>query len=171
MVWPRISYSSGLLTLTICELPPETRRHRYGNSGSSTGLSGCRMKFARIWPCRWFTITIGMSRDRDRALAKDVPTSSEPKRPGPRVKATAVRSSGATPALRSASETTGTMFCSCAREASSGTTPPKSLWTCWEAMTLDSSTPSRRTAAEVSSQEDSMPRIISAIRFGFRLQR
>ena len=74
-----------------------------------------------------------------------------------------LRSAGVTPAFRSASETTGTMFCSWAREASSGTTPPKSLWTCCEAMTFDNRTPSRRTAAEVSSQEDSMPRIMSAI--------
>jgi hypothetical protein len=34
-------------------------------------------------------------------------------------------------------------------------------------MTLESSQPSRMTAAEVSSQEDSMPRMMSAIKYAF----
>ena len=70
---------------------------------------------------------MGMSRERLRALANEVPTRREPRRPGPLVKAIAVRSFADIPALRRASLTTGTMFCSWAREASSGTTPPKSL--------------------------------------------
>ena len=72
-------------------------------------------------------MTIGMSSESDSALAKEVPTRSDPSKPGPLVKAMAVSSSGFTPAFLSASETTGTMFCSWARDASSGTTPPKSL--------------------------------------------
>ena len=44
-------------------------------------------------------------------LANEVPTSSDPIRPGPRVKATAFNSSGLTPARFKASETTGMIFC------------------------------------------------------------
>ena len=44
--------------------------------------------------------------------------------PGPRVKATAESISFVMPALRMAWSTTGTTFCWCARDASSGTTPP-----------------------------------------------
>ena len=46
------------------------------------------------------------------------------------------------PARRSAASTTGTMFCWCARDASSGTTPPYSSCTLCEAMTLLRSMPS-----------------------------
>jgi hypothetical protein len=67
---------------------------------------------------------IGIFRATPSALAKEVPTSSEPRSPGPLVKAIAVRSEGLIPALTRAWLTTGTMFCSWAREASSGTTPP-----------------------------------------------
>ena len=61
----------------------------------------------------------------------------------------------------SASRTTGTMARRCSREASSGTTPPylPCMAIC-EATTLESTaSPLATTAAAVSSQEDSMPRI------------
>ena len=67
---------------------------------------------------------MGMSRATPMAFANEVPTSSEPSRPGPRVNAIAVSSEALTPALESASLTTGTMLSSWARDASSGTTPP-----------------------------------------------
>ena len=57
------------------------------------------------------------------------------------------------------------MFCWCAREASSGITPPYFMCTAWEAITFDSSRLLRITAADVSSHEDSMPRIVISIRF------
>ena len=54
---------------------------------------------------------IGMPSERAKPLAKDTPTSREPMRPGPLVKATALSSSLLTPARFNASWTTGTMFC------------------------------------------------------------
>ncbi len=65
----------------------------------------------------------------------------------------------------SAVSTTGMMFCWCAREASSGITPPYLTCTACEAMTFENSTLPRSTAAEVSSHEDSMPRIVISMRF------
>lgn len=67
-----------------------------------------------------------MPKPKAKPLAKEVPTRRDPKRPGPRVKAMAVRSSLVIPARRMAASTTGRMFCWWAREASSGTTPPYS---------------------------------------------
>jgi hypothetical protein len=48
----------------------------------------------------------------------------------------------------------------CALLASSGTTPPYCSCTDWEAMMFDKILPSRHTAAEVSSQDDSMARTV-----------
>jgi len=106
-----------------------------------------------------------MLRAIDSPLANDTPTSSDPTSPGPRVKAMASSSSAVTPASLSAVSTTGTIFCWWAREASSGITPPYLTCTACEAMTFDSRTLLRNTAAEVSSHEDSMPRIVISIRF------
>src|SRR5437773_2083603 len=79
------------------------------------------------------------------ALAYTTPTSSAPTSPGPWVTATASR---------------------WARLASSGTTPPKILWTSWDRITRLASSGRAglptSTAAEVSSQEVSMPRTTSA---------
>src|SRR5271165_6300312 len=60
-----------------------------------------------------------------------------------------------------ASRTTGTICRRCSREASSGTTPPYFRWTSnCEATTLDRMLwPSTKTAAAVSSQDDSIPRM------------
>src|SRR5690348_12430836 len=70
-------------------------------------------------------------------------------------------SPSAMPACSTASRTTGTICRKCSREASSGTTPPylRCTSTC-DATTLDRiSRPSATTAAAVSSQEDSIPKI------------
>src|SRR5690606_17745855 len=65
-------------------------------------------------------------------------------------------------ACRKASATTGRIFRMWARAANSGTTPPYGAWRAiCEATTLASGRPSRSsTAAEVSSQDDSMPRVM-----------
>jgi hypothetical protein len=51
----------------------------------------------------------------------------------------------------------------CARLASSGTTPPNPSCTRWLETTFERSTPPATTAAAVSSQEDSMPRISARV--------
>src|SRR5262245_28538364 len=57
------------------------------------------------------------------------------------------------------------MACTCARLASSGTTPPNTRWISWERMTIPPSRTSEssvlRRAADVSSHEVSMPRVHS----------
>ena len=163
IVVPMISISSGESTRTICVCPPLTSRQRNGKPGWGSSRSGRSMKCERICPCRWLTSTIGMSCATESPLANDTPTSSEPSSPGPRVKAMASRSEAVRPASRSAVSTTGMMFCWWAREASSGMTPPYFMCTACEAMTFESSTLLRSTAAEVSSHEDSMPSIVMSI--------
>ena len=66
-------------------------------------------------------------------------------------------SSFAIPASFMAVSTTGTIFCWCALEANSGTTPPYCWCTLWFATIFDKIYPSYIIAAEVSSQEDSIP--------------
>src|SRR5580692_273756 len=93
-----------------------------------------------------------------------MPTRSEPTSPGPCVTPMASSSSNRRPASAMASRTTGTICRRCSREASSGTTPPYLRWiSIWEATTLERMVrPFTTTAAAVSSQEDSMPRILMA---------
>ena len=100
-----------------------------------------------------------MSCAKAKPLAKLVPTSRLPNSPGPRVKAMALSWLASTPARFRAASTTGTIFSWCARLASSGTTPPNSSCTPCDAVTLLSRMPSRNTAADVSSQLDSIARI------------
>ena len=92
-------------------------------------------------------------------MAADTPTRSEPTRPGPYVAATASISSSAMPACTMASAITGFSISTWARDAISGTTPPKRAWrSIWLEITDESCVrPSRTTAAAVSSQELSMP--------------
>src|ERR1019366_6741625 len=73
----------------------------------------------------------------------------------------AARSSSLVPERSRASRTTGTMARRCSREASSGTTPPYLPWVIICEATTEESTasPFSTTAAAVSSQEDSMPRM------------
>src|ERR1035437_2801244 len=73
----------------------------------------------------------------------------------------AARSSSLVPERSRASRTTGTMARRCSREANSGTTPPYLPWViiCEATMEERTASPSSTTAAAVSSQEDSMPRM------------
>ena len=57
-------------------------------------------------------------------FAKETPTNKEPKRPGPFVKAIALISVFFILAFLIAASTTGIIFCWCALDANSGTTPP-----------------------------------------------
>src|ERR1700682_2249244 len=104
-----------------------------------------------------------MPREKARALPWLTPTRSAPTRPGALVTATASRSSRLVPASSIARSTTGTMLVRCARDAISGTTPPKTRWISCERITRDfweTSSPSpSRTAADVSSHEVSIPRM------------
>ena len=70
-------------------------------------------------------------------------------------------------ALESAKSTTGIIFFWCALEANSGTTPPYFLWTSWLAIIFDNILLSLIIAAEVSSQDDSIPNIVTGTIFVF----
>src|SRR5919108_4993161 len=111
---------------------------------------------------RWFTPAKGASRTAAMALASATPTSSEPMSPGPSVHATASMSQKVTSARSRASRTTGVRASTWARAAISGTIPPYSPWSSsCEAITLERISRSpRSTAADVSSHEVSMPRMI-----------
>src|SRR5438874_11478322 len=88
-------------------------------------------------------------------------TSSAPASPGPWVTAIASMVWYVRSASSYARRTTGTMPRRCSREASSGTTPPYGWWVAnCENTTFDAvCSPERTTAAAVSSQELSMPRM------------
>src|SRR5207248_1521402 len=96
-----------------------------------------------------------------RALALLSPTSRAPIRPGPAVPATASTSSRRASASLSAASTTGLTSCTCWREATSGTTPPKWAWaSACEEMTLERIRPPSVRAAQVSSQDVSSAKIM-----------
>src|ERR1039457_6406713 len=108
----------------------------------------------------------GMPRAKQIDLAYVMPTSSDPTNPGPCVTAMAERSSQELPDRSIADRTTGTIALKCSREASSGTTPPYLEWvSSWEATTELSIVArfesSWTTAAAVSSQDDSIPSILT----------
>src|SRR5262245_58149932 len=109
----------------------------------------------------WWTARSGRPCTKERAFAAESPTRSEPISPGLVVTAIASTSPDRIPAPRSASSRTGTIASRWERLATSGTTPWKGAWRA----TCDSTTeerirvPSSTTAAAVSSQEDSIPRI------------
>src|SRR3989442_365498 len=104
------------------------------------------------------------------AFAYTTPTSSAPTSPGPCVTATASTALQDTPASASARSTTAGRAARWARLASSGTTPPNTLWMSWDRMIRLASSgwgvalrpPPTRTAADVSSHDVSMPRRTSA---------
>src|SRR5213594_3174914 len=104
------------------------------------------------------------------AFAYTTPTSSAPTSPGPCVTATASTALHETPASASARSTTAGRAARWARLASSGTTPPNTLWMSWDRMIRLASSgggdalraPPTRTAADVSSHDVSMPRRTSA---------
>jgi hypothetical protein len=94
------------------------------------------------------------------AFAVWSPTSNAPTSPGAFVTAIPSMSSSVDAAFASAAWTTGTTFRMCARDASSGTTPPyRSCTSCCDATTSDRTVvPSSTIAAAVSSHELSSPR-------------
>ena len=98
------------------------------------------------------------------ALAVDRPTSSAPSRPGPAVTATPSRSRSSSSRRCSSRSTSGSRFTRCAREASSGTTPPKTpCRSAWDDTRFSTTPPSLSYRATlVSSQLVSMPRIFTA---------
>src|SRR3989442_6782661 len=104
------------------------------------------------------------------AFPYTTPTSSAPTSPGPWVTATASTALHETPASASARSTTAGRAARWARLASSGTTPPNTLWMSWDRMIRLASSgggdalrpPPTRTAADVSSHDVSMPRRTSA---------
>ncbi len=78
--------------------------------------------------------------------------------PGPAVTQIPSTSDASTSAASSARRSVGTMACRWAREATSGTTPPKRTCCSTElATSFDSSSCPRTTATPVSSQLDSLP--------------
>src|SRR5262245_26024900 len=103
-------------------------------------------------------------------LATETPTSSEPISPGPCVTATPSTCSRRTSARPSAASITGSMLRTWWRDASSGTTPPYGPCTAsWDETMEERTSPSRSTAAAVSSHELSIPRTITSAR-GFDRQ-
>ena len=94
------------------------------------------------------------------AFAKEVPTTNEPINPGPRVNAIASISSFLIPAFLIAASTTGIIFCWCARLANSGTTPPYNSCISCLAIKLERMVLFLSTAADVSSHDDSIARMI-----------
>src|SRR3989338_7619783 len=105
----------------------------------------------------------GLFEARLKVLAASTPTRSDPISPGPTVTAMASIFSKFVSADLNASSMTGTMHLTCSRAACSGMIPP--YFSCREAdeeTILDRiSRPSRTTAAAVSSQEDSMAKIVT----------
>src|SRR6266581_1661630 len=111
-------------------------------------------------PSRWLTPMRGAPVARAMALAPARPTRRAPTRPGPTVTAMPSRAGNRRPARARASSTSGDSTSTCAREASSGTTPPnRPCMSIWLATRLTStSVPSSTIATAVSSQEVSIPR-------------
>ena len=125
-----------------------------------------RSRVVPVRPNEEMALEVMHAKERDaagegQALAVHRPTRRAPTRPGPAVTAMASIESMEVPALSSARSTTETMVRRWARLASSGTTPPNTAWISWERMTRLSSdawplASDRSTAADVSSQDDSM---------------
>ena len=113
-------------------------------------------------PCIWLTGISGFLDPSERPLAYCNPTKSAPTRPGPYVTPIASTSSNVKFASFNAAFTTPSTASICILDATSGTTPPNFLWvSIWDAMTLERTfLPSTTIAAAVSSQLDSIPKII-----------
>ena len=98
-----------------------------------------------------------------RAFAAATPTSRAPASPGPLVTAIASTSYSRTPAVSQARSIVGTIASRCAREATSGTTPPNRACSSTELATASASRVVPRTRpTPVSSQDVSMPRTSGA---------
>src|SRR5215469_1794294 len=135
------------------ECPPDTRSATHG-----AGSGPCSSWSTATWAARWFTPYSGLPSAYAYALAAATPTMSAPARPGPAVTATASMSAGLTPALANAPSITGTIASRCARDATSGTTPPKrACWSIDDATSSASSVRPRTIPAPVSSHDVSIP--------------
>ena len=135
------------------ECPPLTSSARHGS-----GSGPCSSWSTATWAARWLTPYSGVPSPSASALAAATPTSRAPTRPGPAVTETASTSDSRTPARSQARSTVGTIASRWAREATSGTTPPKRACSSTEeAMTSASSSLPRTSPTPVSSQEVSIP--------------
>src|SRR3954471_11716750 len=154
-VRPRDSTSrarSGTSSSELC--PPDTSR---AIDGSASGP--CCSSSTATCAARWLTPYSGLPSASAYALAAATPTSNAPVSPGPEVTATASTSSIVAPASVRARCTVGTMASRCAREAISGTTPPKRSCSAMEVASASASRVCPRTSpTPVSSQEVSKPR-------------
>ena len=141
--------------MNVC--PPDTTNETNGGFKSL-----CWIKLAQIWPCIWFTGINGLFEPNANPFAYWSPTSNAPTKPGPYVTPIASISSNLSPASSSAALTTLSTTSICILDATSGTTPPYFLCvSIWDAITLDkTSLPLTTTAADVSSQLDSIDKII-----------
>src|SRR3954451_18263032 len=113
----------------------------------------------------WFTAISGRPLAKQRPFAYVTPTRRDPTSPGPCVTATASSDSSVECACCKASRTTGTIARRCSREASSGTTPPylPCVSSCDATIEESTRSPSSTTAEAVSSQELSIPRILTSL--------
>src|SRR5512132_1198056 len=157
-VCPRSSYRWGSGMCTSIVWPPETTRHTAGVRSGPWSTA-----FASMCPSRWFTPISGAPVASAIDLAAAIPTRSAPTRPGPTVTATPSRSPNPHPAVSSAASISGVSASTCARLASSGTTPPKrSCTSTWLAMRLASTVSRSTTATAVSSHDVSIPNTFTA---------
>src|SRR3989304_1529143 len=116
-----------------------------------------------MWPSRWFTPMSSAPIAKARALAPAIPTRSAPTSPGPIVTATGSMSGNRKPARSRAWARSGFSASTCARLASSGTTPPKrACRSVWLEMRFDRATRASTTATAGSSPEVSLPRTFPA---------
>ena len=123
-----------------------------------SGSSPCSSWSTATWAARWLTPYNGLPRPRARAFAAATPTSRAPARPGPLVTALASTSESRMPAVSQARSMVGTIASRCAREATSGTTPPnRACSSTLEATASASRVCPRTMPTPVSSQEVSMP--------------
>src|SRR3954452_10926079 len=142
---------SGTSSSELC--PPETSSAIDGSASRP-----CCSSSTATCAARWLTPYSGFFSASAEAVAAATPTSSAPVRPGPEVTAMASTSSGPTPASARARCTVGTIASRCAREAISGTTPPKRSCSPTEVASASASRVCPRTRpTPVSSHEVSNP--------------
>ena len=127
-----------------------------------------RRNAEKRWPSRWLTPTSGMPRANASALPAERPTSSAPIRPGPAVAATSPTSSSRTPGARERLLEHGGQVLEVRARGDLGhdaAVAARAPRICDET-TFERTRPSpSRIAAEVSSQEVSMPRTSHAARW------
>src|SRR3954471_11944972 len=124
-----------------------------------SGSGPCSSWSTATCAARWLTPYSGFPSPTASAFAAATPTSSAPASPGPLVTAIASTSCNAIPAVAQARSTVGTIASRWARDATSGTTPPKRACSSTLEATASASRVLPRTMpTPVSSQEVSKPR-------------